>query len=84
MLLKIMLVLSVLLGTSGMIFLQFYAEAQEACERISDQCADAGFAWEASGKLMLLTAIFTIITGLMSLFVHHLKERMSETERKRG
>ena len=84
MLLKIILVLSVLLGTSGMIFLQFYAEAQEAFERLSDQGADAGFAWEASGKLMLLTAIFTIITGLMSLFAHHLKEKMSETERKRG
>ena len=27
-----------------MIFLQFYAEAQEACDRISDQYADDGFA----------------------------------------
>ena len=45
MVLKIMLVLSFLLRTNGMIFLQFYTEAQEACDRISDQCVDARFAW---------------------------------------
>ena len=75
-----MLVLSVLLGTSGMIFIQFHAEAQEACERISGQCADAGFAWEASGKLMLTIAIFIIFTGIMILFVLRLKERVTKTE----
>ena len=63
-----------------MIFLQFYAEAQEACDRISDQCADAGFAWSASGKHMLTVAIFIIFTGLMILFARRLKVRTTGTD----
>ena len=63
-----------------MIFLKFYAEAQEACDRISDQCANVGFAWQASEIHMLTVAIFIIFSGLMKLFVCRLKERATGTE----
>ena len=34
----------------------------EAC--VGDQCADAGFAWSASGSILLLVA-FTILAGAL-------------------
>ena len=45
---KVLLFFSTLFGVIGILFLHFFAEAQEECDRISDQCADAGFAWETS------------------------------------
>ena len=53
---KILLILSVLLAGTGILFLYWYDQAQQACDQISDQCADAGFAWEASGKLLVIAA----------------------------
>ena len=41
---RILLILSVLLAGTGTLFLYWYDKAQQACDLISDQCADAGFA----------------------------------------
>ena len=42
---RILLILSVLMAGTGTLFLYWYDQAQLACDQISDQCADAGFAW---------------------------------------
>ena len=59
---RILLILSVLLAGTGTLFLYWYDQAQQACDQISDQCADAGFAWEASGKLLLIAASLILLT----------------------
>ena len=45
---RILLILSVLLAGTGTLFLNWYDQAQQACDQISNQCADARFAWEVS------------------------------------
>ncbi|MDP6246658.1 MAG: hypothetical protein QF832_06430 [SAR324 cluster bacterium] len=65
---KISLILSVLLAGTGTVFLHWFDKAQQACIQVSDQCADAGFAWEASGKL-LLTAVFLNMLALFLIYL---------------
>ena len=73
---KVLLFFSTLFGVTGILFLHFFAEAQEECDRISDQCADAGFAWEASGKLLLVAAVFILLVGLIIRLVRNFKVRL--------
>ena len=65
---RILLILSVLLAGTGTLFLNWYDQAQQACDQISDQCADAGFALEASGKLLLIAASLKLLTLLIIYF----------------
>ena len=65
---KILLILSGLLAGTGTLFLYWYDQAQQACDLISDQCADAGFTREASGKLLLITASLKLMTLLILYF----------------
>ena len=65
---KILLIRSVLLAGTGTLFLYWYDQAQQACDIISDQFADAGFAWEASGKLLLIAASLILLNLLILYF----------------
>ena len=75
---KILLILSVLLAGTGTLFLYWYDQAQQACDQISDQCVDAGFAWEASGKLLLIAASLILLTLLIIYFIRGWKERINQ------
>ena len=75
---KILLLLSILFGGTGMLFLRFFAKVQEACDKVSDQCADAGFAWEASGKLLLIAASLILLTLLIIYFFRDWKKRINQ------
>ena len=65
---RILQILSVLLAGTGILLLHWYDQAQQACDLISDQCADAGFAWEASRKLLLFAASLILLTLLILYF----------------
>ena len=73
---KIILILSVLLAGTGTLFL--YDQAQQACDQVSDQCADAGFAWEASGKLLLIAASLILLALLIINFIRGRKKRINQ------
>ncbi len=75
---RILLILSVLLAGTGTLFLNWYDQAQQACNQISDQCADAGFAWEASGKLLLIAASLILLTLLFFYFIRGWKKRIDQ------
>ena len=75
---KILLILSVLLAGTGTLFLYWYEQAQQDCDQISDQCADAGFAWEASGKLLLIAASLILPTLLIIYFIRGWKKRINQ------
>ena len=75
---KILLILSVLLAGTGTLFLYWYDQAQQACDQISDQCAEAGFAWEASGKLLLIAASLIMLTLLILYFIRGWKKRINQ------
>ena len=75
---KILLILSVLLAGTGTLFLYWYDQAQQACDHISDQCADAGFAWEASGKLLLFAVSLILLTLLILCFFGGQKKRINQ------
>ena len=75
---KILLILSVLLAGTGTLFLNWYDHDQLACDQISDQCADAGFAWEASGKLLLIAASLILLTLLILYFFRGWKNRINQ------
>ena len=75
---KILLILSVLLAGTGTLFLYWYDQAQQACDQISDQCADAEFAWEASGKLLLIAAFLILLTLLILYFFLGWKKRINQ------
>lgn len=75
---KILLLLSVLFGGTGMLFLRFFAKVQEACDKVSDQCADAGFAWEASGKLLLIVAFLNLLALLILYFFRSRKNSVNQ------
>ena len=75
---KILLILSGLLAGTGTLFLYWYDQAQQPCEIISDQCADAGFAWEASGKLLLIAASLILLTLLIIYFIRGWKKRINQ------
>ena len=75
---KILLILSVLLAGTGTLFLYWYDQAQQACDQISDQCADAGFAWEASGKLLLIAASLILLALLIINFIRGWKKRINQ------
>ena len=59
---KILLILSGLLAGTGTLFLHWFDQAQQACDQVSDQCANAGFAWEVSGNLLLIAASLILLT----------------------
>jgi len=75
---KILLILSVLLAGTGTLFLHWYDQAQQACDQVSDQCADAGFAWEASGKLLLIAASLKLLTLIILYFYRGWKKRVNQ------
>ena len=75
---KILLILSGLLAGTGNLFLYWYNQAQQACDLISDQCADAGFAWEASGKLLLIAASLIMLTLVILNFFQGWKKRINQ------
>ena len=75
---SILLILSVLLAGTGTLFLYWYDQAQQACDQISDQCADAGFAWEASGKLLLIAASLILPTLLIIYLIRGWKKRINQ------
>ena len=75
---KILLILSVLLAGTGTLFLYWYDQAQQACDQISDQCADAGFAWEASGKLFLIAPSLILLTLVILYFFRGQKKRINQ------
>ena len=75
---RILLILSVLLAGTGTLFLYWYDQAQQACDQISDQCADAGFAWEARGKLLLIAASLILLTLLILYFIRGWKKRINQ------
>ena len=75
---KIFLILSVFLTGTGTLFLYWYDQAQQACDQISDQCADAGFAWEASGKLLLIEASLILLTLVIFYFFQGWKKRINQ------
>ena len=75
---KILLIPFGLLVGTGTLFLYWYDQAQQACDLISDQCADAGFAWEASGKLLLIAATLKLLTLLILYFFRGWKKRINQ------
>ena len=75
---RILLILSVLLAGTGTLFLYCYDQAQQACNQISDQCADAGFDCEASGKLLLIAASLILLTLLFIHFFRGWKKRINQ------
>ena len=75
---RILLILSVLLAGSGTLFLYWYDQAQQACDQISDQCADAGFAWETSGKLLLIAASLILLTLVILYCFRGWKKRINQ------
>ena len=72
------MILSGLLAGTGTLFLYWYDQAKQACDQISDQCADAGFAWEASGKLLLIAASLILLTLFTIYFFRGLKKRINQ------
>ena len=72
------MILSGLLAGTGTLFLYWYDQAQQACEQISDQCADAGFVWEACGKLLLIAASLILLTLLILYFFRGQKKRINQ------
>ena len=42
------------LVNTGLIFRWLHWRSEEECDKVSDQCADAGFGWEALGSILLL------------------------------
>ena len=67
-----------LLAGTGTLFLHWYDQAQQVCDQISDQCADAGFAWEASGKLLLIAASLILLTLVILYFFRGWKKRINQ------
>ena len=57
-------VTAAVLAYVGLICRWLFDRATVACERVSDQCADAGFAWEALGALLWLAACIALAVGL--------------------
>ena len=77
---RILQILSVLLAGTGTLFLNWYDQAQQGCDQVSDQCADAGFAWEASGKLLLTAASLILLTLLIIYFFRSWKKRINQVK----
>ena len=75
---KILLILSALLAGKGTLFLNWYDQAQQAYDQISDQCVDAGFAWEVSGKLLLIAASLILLTLIILYFFRGQKNRINQ------
>ena len=75
---KILLILSVLLAGTGTLFLHWYDQAQQACDQVSDQCADVGFAWIASGNLVVIAASQILLTLLILYFFRGQKKRINQ------
>ena len=74
---RILLILSVLLAGTGTLFLYWYDQAQQTCDQISYQCADAGFAWEACGKLLLIASSLILLTLIIIYIFRGWKKRIN-------
>ena len=75
---KILLILSGLLAGTGTLFLYWYDQAQQACDQISDQCANAGFAWEASEKTPPDCSLSDTAELTHPLFLPRLEKRINQ------
>ena len=64
-----------ILVNAGLIFRWFHWRAVEECNKVSDQCADAGFGWEALGSIFLLCSHILLIFILISWGISWLKLR---------
>ena len=58
------------LVNTGLIFRWLHWRAEEECNKVSDQCADAGFGWEALGSIFLLCSHILLIFILISWGIH--------------
>ena len=65
-LIKLLLTLSVILFNLGLLFRWFHWKAEESCSKVRDQCADAGFAWEASGSFLILISLILLMVVFIS------------------
>ena len=75
---RILLILSVLMAGTGTLFLYWYDQAKLVCDQFTDQCPDAGFALEASGKLLLIAATLILLTLLILYFFRGWKKRINQ------
>ncbi len=62
--LLLLVIASLLLGSSA-VFGWLHLRACQACDRISYQCADAGFGWEALSAICLLAALVVLTCALI-------------------
>ena len=62
--LLLLVIASLLLGSSA-VFGWLHLRACQACDRISDQCADAGFGWEALSAICMLAALVVLMCALI-------------------
>ena len=72
-LIKLLLALSVILFNLGLLFRWFHWKAEKSCSEVSDQCADAGFAWEASGSFIIFISLILLMVIFISYVFHYLK-----------
>ena len=63
------------LVNTGLIFRWLHWRAEEECDKVSDQCADAGFGWEALGSILLLCSHILLIFILISWGISWIKLR---------
>ena len=62
-----------ILVSAGLIFRWLHWRAEDECNNVSDQCADAGFGWEALGSILLLCSCILLVFILTSWALRWLK-----------
>jgi hypothetical protein len=67
-----------ILVNAGLIFRWLHWSAEDECNKVSDQCADAGFGWEALGSILLLCSCILLIFILTGWTIRWLKLRNSK------
>ena len=67
------LILSLVLLALSFAFRLLLARAQRACELVSDQCADAGFAWEVFASVTFIGAVFAVFIALLMVIIRLLR-----------
>ena len=61
------------LVNAGLICQWLHWRAEDDCNKVSDQCADAGFGWEALGSILLLSSCILLVFILTSWAIRWLK-----------
>ena len=61
------------LVNTGLIFRWLHWRAEEECDKVSDQCTDADFGWEALGGIFLLCSHILLIFILISWSINRVK-----------